>query len=124
MYDDRSTNMNGNSSKTVADFSQELLAKRNNLKPVSERELSPHSSIQFLINPAKRHRVNSMLSERPIMQVPHSMPTMHDLHAELLAKRINLKPASERQLGPISHIQLTPQWKLIQEEFNFKLAAE
>lgn len=65
-----------------------------------------------------------MFAERPVTQVPQSMPTMEDLHAELLVKRANLKPASERQLGPLLDIQPTPQWKRIQEELKLKLVAK
>lgn len=65
----------------------------------------------------------SLFAEPPNLQVPQLMPTMDDLHVELLEKRTSLKPVSGRQLGPPLNNQPIPQYEQIYGEFQQRLAA-
>lgn len=65
----------------------------------------------------------SLFTEHTNVQVPQLLPTMDDLHVELLEKRASLKPVSERQLGPHLNTQPIPQCKQIYDEFQQRLAA-
>lgn len=76
------------------------------------------------LNPGKRRRAVSMFVERSAKKIPISMPRNDDFHVEILKKLANLKPASERQLGPRTYIEPMPQWKHIHKEFQQKLAAK